>query len=177
MLSLQQMRRSPTVAGRAAPWAQVRAAGGRRFAPVRTCATAAFAGALAVAGALVLVAARPVGGPDGALVSGALATAIVLAVADLERMLAARRRAGALYARRFAELYRAGSTRALSMEEENELWAIAARRLHLCSWQRMLGFEHGRAPTEDVFLSSAYSYLTGSAPASPRPLGLERRAS
>lgn len=163
-------------AGRAAAWSALRAAGGRRFEAVarfRHVLMAAGLGAvvLAVLALVLPAAARP------HVVATAAIAALAAVVTDLEYDIVVRRPAGARFALRFAELYEAGERRPLSIEEENELWAIAARRLHLCSVQRVLAFEHGRRPADDAFLASAYRYLTGT-PLAGAPLALgTRRAS
>ena len=177
MTSLQGRNRNAPDA-RAAAWSAVRAAGGRRSDKLtrfhHLALGAGAGGAAAVVVAFVLLAS----GHGHLLAATVLAVGVALLVGDLEHGIVTRRRAGAAFAHRFVELYETGAQRRLSMDEENELWAIASRRLHLCSWERMLAFEHGRRPADDDLLASAYRYLTGSAAAAPADVpAAARRAS
>lgn len=149
-----------------ASWDQMRAAGGRRFERLviwRHLWAASLAVAMAIV-ALVLVARAASVAGGSPLVAVVLSGVVVLLLVDAElrcrrSYLAARWAAG-----RFVDLYRLAEQRELSMDEENELWALASRRLRLCPLATMFGFEHGTKPADDAFLASAYWYLVGGRP-------------
>lgn len=147
-------------------WGQMRAAGGRRFERLvvwRHLWAAGLAAAMAAV-AIVLVVRTAAGAGGSPLLAVVLSGVVLLLVIDAEL----RCRRSYLMARaaaaRFVDLYRLGEQRELSMDEENELWALASRRLRLCPLTTMFGFEHGTKPADDAFLASAYWYLVGGRP-------------
>ena len=144
----------------------MRAAGGRRCerlviwrhlwaailaAAVATAAIALVAQAAALAGGSPLVAAA---------LSGAVFSLFIGAAWRCHRSYLTARAAAA----RFVELYRLSEAQELSVDEENELWALVARRLRFCPLTTMFGFEHCTKPADDAFLASAYWYLVGGGP-------------
>lgn len=165
----RQRRGFPAIPERAEAWRQLRSAGGRRFERLVVWRQLWLGSALAVAGGTLIVliavaAASASGDGRSAAVRTVLSAAVALVLADLEARCYRAHQRQADGAARFVELYQAGAERALSMGEENELWALACRRLRLCSLQRMFAFEHGQRPADDDFLKSAFCYLSGSHP-------------
>ncbi len=149
-----------------ASWDRMRAAGGRRCEclVIWRHLWAAILAATMAAVAIALVARA------AALAGGSPLVAVILSTAVLSLLIGAEWRCHRCYlsalaaAARFVELYRLSEAQELSMDEENELWALVARRLRFCPLTTMLGFEHGTKPADDAFLASAYWYLVGGGP-------------
>ena len=142
---------------------RMRAAGGRRCERlvIWRHLWAAILGAAMATAAIALVA------QAAALAGGSPLVAVTLSGAVFPLFIGAEWRCHRSYltARgRRPSLYRLSEAQELSVDEENDLWALVARRLRFCPLTTMFGFEHGTKPADDAFLASAYWYLVGGGP-------------